>query len=348
MSPPHSETSMDTSKTVKDLGEFQLIQRFLAPPTPLLPAGVVVGAGDDAAVLTVPRTQQLVVTTDTLLEGVHFFSDADPFLLGQKALLVNLSDMVAMAGRASWYLLSLSLPPSTPLSWVEAFVRGLDCAAQRPEESISRVGGNTCVARQGNISISITLLGLVGKGRALTRSGAQVGDLIFVSGTIGDACLGLAIQQGKLTVTNDEERAALQQSFHLPSPPIDLAIALQEAALCRSGIDISDGLLADLKHLCLASKVGAHINTEQVPLSQAAKNHLNHHGTEELSRLLSGGEDYQLLFTAAPTARSAILVLAHELGAHVTKIGIITAEPEIILSHYGQTITLETDGWSHF
>ena len=339
---------MDTNKTVKDLGEFPLIQHILAPPMPLLPAGVAVGTGDDAAVLTVPRTQQLVATTDTLLEGVHFFSDADPFLLGQKALLVNLSDMAAMAGRARWYLLSLSLPPSTPLAWVEAFVRGLDSAAQRSEEGVTRVGGNTCVANPGNISITITLLGLVGKGRALTRSSAQVGDLIFVSGTIGDACLGLAIQQGKLTVTDSEESATLQHSFHLPNPPIDLAVALQEAALCRSGIDISDGLLADLRHLCLASKVGARINTEQIPLSQAAKNHLHRHGTAALSQLLSGGEDYQLLFTAAPTARSAILVLAHELGIRVTKVGVITAEPEIILTHHDQTITVDTDGWSHF
>lgn len=337
---------MKTIETVGSLGEFQLIQRFLTPSTQ--PQEVTVGPGDDAAVLSIPRTQQLVVTTDTLVEGIHFTSQADPFLLGQKALRVNLSDMAAMAGKPCWYLLALSLPETTATAWVEALAQGLQTAAQRPSGNVARIGGNLSRAHQGGISITITLMGLTGKGRAVTRCGAQVGDHILVTGTIGDAALGLAVQQKKLTVDHPEEQTALQRRLDLPDPPVELAIALQEAALTRSAIDISDGLIADLKQLCTASKVGAKIRAEQIPLSPAAKNQVQGHGIP-LSQLLTGGEDYELLFTAAPSACPNIHMLAKEKGVRVTEIGVITHESDVIMTHQEQIMPIEgSSGWTHF
>lgn len=335
-------------ETIGSFGEFQLIQRFFSPSSETaLPPEIAVGPGDDAAVLTIPRTQQLVITTDTLVEGVHFTRHADPFLLGQKALRVSLSDMAAMAGQPRWYLLSLTLPKTTPLSWIEALAHGLNTAAQRPSGNVALIGGNTSMSKEG-AHITVTLLGLVGKNRAVTRSGAQIGDHIFVSGTIGDATLGLSIQQGTLTVDDPSARMALQQRHNLPTPPVELAIALQESALTRSAIDISDGLIADLKHLCEASKVGARINAAQIPLSPAAQNQVQCHGKALLSKLLSGGEDYELLFTVAPTAHDTVMTLAKKVGTRVTQIGVITTEPHVILTHHGQTMTAESSGWTHF
>lgn len=336
-------------KTIETVGEFELIERFFAPSGALQPPGVVIGPGDDAAVVNVPRTQQLVTTTDTLVEGVHFTHATDPFLLGQKALYVNLSDMAAMAGRPRWYLLSLTLPGTTPLSWVEALAHGLTTAARHPTGDIALIGGNTSKIAEGCISIGITLLGLVGQDRAVTRRGAQVGDHILVTGTIGDATLGLAIQQGTLTVDDPEARAALQQRHALPSPPLAFAIALQESALIRSAIDISDGLVADLTHLCNASGVGARIDAEKTPLSPAAQAQIEHlPGTERLAPLLTGGEDYELLFTVAPDACPAVMMQAKEQGIRVSDIGIITTGSAVVLTHHGQTMTLGKNGWTHF
>lgn len=341
MEPLQSET-----QTIATVGEFQLIERLFMPTVEDAPLGVVVGVGDDAAIVTVPRTQQLVVTTDTLVEGIHFTSDADPFLLGQKALAVNLSDLAAMAAQPRWYLLSLALPPETPVAWVDRLVAGLNKAAQRPGGLVALVGGNTTSIAQGSRSITITLMGLVGKSRGITRSGAQVGDHILVTGTIGDAALGWAIQRGSLTVADEADQSALVRRHQLPEPPVELAIALQEAAISRSAIDISDGLVADLRHLCQASRVGAQIEAEQIPLSPAARRQVERHGPELLARMLGGGEDYELLLTIAPTAMAALQVLAKEAGVTVTKIGVITAGSEVVVTHQEKPMTV--GGWDHF
>ena len=158
------ESALVAPPSVASVGEFQLIQRLFAPTAGPLPPGVVMGVGDDAAVVSVPRTQQLVVTTDTLVEGVHFTADADPFLLGQKALRINLSDLAAMAAQPRWYLLSLSLPADTPVAWVEALVAGLRQAAQRPAGEVALIGGNTTRSAPGGISITITLMGFARQG----------------------------------------------------------------------------------------------------------------------------------------------------------------------------------------
>ncbi|MEO5338967.1 MAG: thiamine-phosphate kinase [Magnetococcus sp. MYC-9] len=335
-------------ETVATVGEFPLIQRFFAPTTGPLPSGVVIGRGDDAAVLGVPRTQQLVISTDTLVEGIHFPSDADPLLLGQKALRVNLSDMAAMAAQPRWYLLSLSLPANTPVTWVEALVAGLHKAAQRPSAELALVGGNITGAAPGSISITITILGLVGKDRAVSRSGAQVGDHLLVTGTIGDASLGWAIHQGELTGMDEESQAALQHRHQLPDPPVELAIALQESAYLRSAIDVSDGLVADLRQLCRASGVGARLFAEQVPLSAAAQAQVDRQGEGLLARLLSGGEDYELLFTVAPTVVPSVMLLAATMGVRITEIGRITGGSDVIVTYQEQPMSVGSGGWCHF
>ena len=335
-------------ETISSLGEFQLIQRLCRASETTASKGVVIGPGDDAAVVTVPRTQQLLTTTDTLLEDVHFRADNDPYLLGQKALSVNLSDIAAMAGQPRWYLLSLSLPSSTPLTWIDELARGLHHTAQQQTTGeVALIGGNM-TRSQEKISITITLMGLIAKDRATSRHGAQVDDRIYVTGSIGDAMLGLEVIQGEHTNIEPEARLYLQKRHNLPQPPVALAMALQESALTRAAIDISDGLLADLQHLCQASKVGASIQAERIPLSQAAETLYQQHGKPLLSRLLTGGEDYELLFTAAASAEPAIMAVANAMDTRITPIGVITKETILILNHQGETMPVTTHGWKHF
>ncbi|MEO5354608.1 MAG: thiamine-phosphate kinase [Magnetococcus sp. XQGC-1] len=341
-------SSLVDGQTVAMLGEFGLIERLLAPGAGLSPAGVVVGPGDDAAVVTVPRTQQLVVTTDTLLEGIHFRADADPLLLGQKALRINLSDMAAMGAQPRWYLLSLSLPGETPVAWADALLAGLRQAAQRSAGEVVLVGGNTTGAQPGAIGITITLMGLIGKDRAVLRSGAQVGDRILVTGTIGDAALGWALQRGALSGVDAADALFLQQRQQLPDPPLAMAIALQEGAISRGAVDVSDGLVADLTHLCRASQVGARLFAEQVPLSPAARRQVERHGSSLLAQMLGGGEDYELLFTVAPAAVEAVAVLAQAHGVQVTEVGVITDGSEVVVTHQEQPLAVAVGGWDHF
>ena len=332
-------------KTIAALGEFDLIRTFLSDGAPVPGSGVVVGPGDDAAVITVPRTQQLVVTTDTLVEGIHFDTDADPYLLGRKALAVNLSDIAAMLAEPHWYLLSLSLPPVTTVAWTGELGRGLrECAA---DHAVSLVGGNMTGARGGAV-ISITLMGLAGKDRAVTRAGAHPGDLLMVSGSIGDAALGLAQAKGSLTVADSEDRIHFDHRLHNPEPRVALGVALRDTALARAVIDISDGLVADLEHLCRASGVGAELHADQVPLSPAARHQLEIHGPGLLPRLLGGGEDYELLFTVAPGAAQAVAGLATACGVALTEIGVITRGPGVKVDLRGEPLAIERGGWRHF
>ena len=336
---------MREDKTIASLGEFGLIKTFFLPTAVKKGGGVIIGIGDDAAVVAVPRTQQLVATTDTLVEGVHFFSDADPFLLGQKALRVNLSDIAAMGGSPQWYLISLTLPPATSVFWVGELARGMEETAR--QFGVTLIGGDT-VSSRGCIVITITLMGLVGKDRGVVRSGAKPGDRILVSGTIGDAALGLALRSGKLTVADAEDRVHLQRRRQLPEPRVDLGVALRDAAISRSAIDISDGLVADLGHLCRASGVGAMLYAEQVPLSPAAGRQVAQHGPAMLTRLLTGGEDYELLFTVTPFAMEALPGLSGRTKTTVTEVGVITKEPGVVVTYNGNPLETGTGGWAHF
>ncbi|MBF0428845.1 MAG: thiamine-phosphate kinase [Magnetococcales bacterium] len=325
-------------------GEFQLIRDYFVPLQSPAFAGVVLGIGDDAAVLAVPRTQQLLTTVDTLVEGIHFTASDDPFRLGQKALLVNLSDIAAMGGKPCWYLLSLSLPSDTSLTWIEAFVAGLREASER--FGVTVVGGNTTGSKAGR-TIGITLFGLVGQGRALTRAGSEPGDRILVTGTIGDAALALAMRQGGLSLAGGEDLAFLQQRLDRPDPRVGLGLAIADAMVVHGMMDVSDGLVADLGHLCAASGVGAQLYAEKVPFSPAARRQLEQN-PDLLPLLLTGGEDYELLCTASPGALALLATLADEAGVPLTEIGEITASGDVVVTLENKPLPLDRGGWAHF
>ncbi|MEO5332571.1 MAG: thiamine-phosphate kinase [Magnetococcus sp. YQC-5] len=335
---------MDGAKTLADFGEFPLIQELFVPLQSASVSGVVLGIGDDAAVLSIPRTQQLLATTDSLVEGVHFNASVDPFLLGQKALLVNLSDIAAMGGKPCWYLLALSAPPETSLEWMRAFARGLQEAGSR--FGITLVGGNTTGSKAG-LTIGVTLFGLVSQARALTRVGSLPGDRILVTGTIGDAALALAVRKGMFVVKDAEDLAFLDHRLDLPEPRVDLGLAISDAAVAHAVIDVSDGVLADLGHLCVASGVGARIDAERVPFSQAARRQLELH-PDLLSLLLTGGEDYELLCTVPAGALELLDVLAKQAGVAFTEIGEITESLGMVVTHEGQPFDVGRGGWTHF
>ncbi|MBF0426352.1 MAG: thiamine-phosphate kinase [Magnetococcales bacterium] len=335
-------------ETIATVGEFELIRRFFAPLGGAVAAGmpVLTGIGDDAAVLAVPRTQHLLTTVDTLVEGVHFASTCDPFRVGCKALRVNLSDLAAMGATPHWYLLSLALPSATPVAWVEAFARGLQTTAEA--FALTLIGGDT-VGTPGGIVITVTVLGLVGQGRAILRSGAQVGDVLFVSGTVGDAALGLAWSRGQLAGVAPEDASFLRDRLDLPEPRLALGKMLQDAALAHAAIDLSDGLIADLGHLGVASGIEARIDLERVPLSDAARRVIDGREGEMLPGLLAGGEDYELAFAAPAGARPAIMEIARRLALPITEIGTCAAsKPGVVVSRGGAPMVIDRGGWSHF
>ena len=336
---------MKEEKTVASVGEFELIKSCFAPLYEKPVKGVTVGIGDDGAVLAVPRTQELVVSTDTLVEGIHFSSDDDPFLLARKALRVNLSDLAAMGAYPRWYLLSLSLPPTTPLRWVTEFSRGLKEDGERFDVVLT--GGDT-TGSKGCLGITITVMGHLGTDRAILRSGAQVGDRIFVTGTLGDAALGLAYHLGHLKVADPEDAIHLLGRLQLPEPRIDFAMGLVDSALAHSAIDLSDGLAADLKHLCTASKVGAEVAVEKVPLSHAVSRQLDAQGPKLLSQIIAGGEDYELLFTVSPGILGAVANMADKVGVAITEIGTITKGDKVNINQNGSPMRLGSSGWTHF
>ncbi|MEG3638265.1 thiamine-phosphate kinase [Magnetococcus sp. PR-3] len=335
-------------KSVANLGEFGVIHDIFAPIQPKNGEGVQLGIGDDAAALSVPRTQDLLATTDTMVEGIHFNSDADPYLLGQKALAVNLSDIAAMGGMPRWFLLSLAVPNRTSQSWMEEFARGVKAASENHQ--VALVGGDT-VRSNAKIVITVQLLGLIGQQRAVARSGAQVGDKLFLSGTLGDSAFGLAHMLGKLPVGSADDVSFLSRRHDLPEPRITLGMAIQDAALAHACIDLSDGLVADLNHICEASKVSAVVDVEKLPFSDSAKRVMDQHGSSALELALTGGEDYELLFAFAPGAAEEVAKIADQVGVSLVEIGEITkaeGKPTVTIQQQGQAMNLAQSGWTHF
>jgi thiamine-monophosphate kinase len=285
------------------LNEFELIDRF----TRLLPLrgeGVRLPVGDDAAVLAPPRREELVATVDEVVEGVHFDARFTPQDVGWKALAVNLSDLAAMGARPLWALVALAVPPGTPARRLLGVARGIGACAR--QHGLAVVGGN--VTRAPALALTITAVGAVPRGRALTRGGARPGDVLVASGTFGDAALGLAPRAGP----------ALRRRQRRPTPRLALGRAL--LPLARAAIDVSDGLVQDLGHLCAASGVAADVLAEEVPRSPAYRRAVA--GTPApLAPALAGGEDYELL-AAVPSARvGAARRAAARAGTPLTVIG---------------------------
>ena len=316
-------------------GEFEFIARRLRP---LATAPGALDLIDDAALLDPTPDKQLVLAKDAMVAGVHFLEGDPPGQIAKKLLRVNLSDLAAMGAAPLGYLLALARSREIADDWLAEFCAGL--AADNAAFGIGLLGGDT-VSTPGPLTLSLTAVGEVPKGAALLRSGARAGDDIWVSGTLGDAALGLKVLQGELEVAVDA-RAALIAHYRLPQPRLALGQALRGVA--GAAIDISDGLVAYLGHILEASGVGAELRADQLPLSAAAR---DLPGARDAA--LAGGDDYELLFTASPARRAEIAALARRLGLPLTCIGQIRAGSDLsILDAAGQEIKVAKRGWQHF
>ncbi len=327
---------------LRDLGEFGLIRRIRERMTPTDPA-LIRGIGDDVAVIDTGR-KALLVTTDILIEGIHFGRTwSDPALLAKKSLAVNLSDIAAMGGTPKYFLISLGLPQDLSWSFIASFYRGLRQAAS--QFHVDLVGGDTSLSPR--IVINICLLGEGTKKKLLYRNGARVGDLIFVSGTLGDAALGLKVLQrggGKAGPKG------LVSRHLLPVPRIELGHALAEKGWATSMIDVSDGLLIDASHLLEESNVGGLIREDQVPLSRVYRRWIGSYAHDPHRFAMTGGEDYELLFTAPAHHRKKILSLGASLKVPVSCVGEVRPRREgfHIFGKDGRAFFPRRLGFEHF
>lgn len=315
-------------------GEFALIERIRARARAR--PDVVLGIGDDAALLRVPAGHELVVTSDTLVAGVHFPDHTAPADLGHKALAVSLSDLAAMAALPAWCTLALTLPQADA-DWLEAFLDGFLALAD--EHAVSLVGGDTT---RGSLSITVTAHGLVPEGQALRRDGARDGDDLWVTGTLGDAAGALAQWRARAPAS-----AKLRYRLDRPTPRIATGFALR--GLARAAIDLSDGLLADLGHVLAASGgLGAQLDLGRVPVSRI----LAEHFPDEARRWelqLSGGDDYELCFTAPPSAAFAIEAALAACDTPATVIGQVQAAAGLrLITPAGELWTPPAAGYQHF
>ena len=329
---------------LKEVGEFGLID-IIKKQAPASHPHIIKGIGDDAAVVKAERGQVLLVTTDTLNEGVHFRQDyISPFLLGKKCLSVSLSDIAAMGGTPFCYVVSLAVPPATPLSYVKSLYRGMAAQAKRFDAPLA--GGDTTTSL-GAISVSVTLLGTAGAKHTVFRHGAKPGDLIFVTGTLGDAHLGLLLLKKD---TAASKRNPLVKKHCDPVPRIEAGAALARSGIAGSMIDISDGLLADLSHILEKSRVGAEVVTDALPLSPRYRKQCLDFSRDFYRPALAGGEDYELLFTAAPKKRGEVEQLSRSLEVPIACIGKITATAShiVLVDHNGKKTTPSRKGFTHF
>jgi thiamine-monophosphate kinase len=319
--------------------EFERIRRFYAPLAG--PGGL--GLLDDAALVDCRGGRRLVVTADAIVEGVHYLPDDPPDLVARKLLRVNLSDLAAMAARPLHYLLTTALPAAFGAEWLAGFARGLGEDQRR--FGVDLLGGDS-VATPGPASLSLTAIGDVAAGMEVRRSGARPGDLVWVSGTIGDAFLGLAVLRGAYPELAPEHRAALVARFQIPDPRVELGPRL--AGIAHAMIDISDGLIADLGHICETSHVAAVVDLESLPLSPAARIIVD--GEPGLrTRLAAGGDDYELLFTASADSTNAIGELSLALSLPVARIGRIEGGEGVrLVDAAGRTIPIDHPGYRHF
>jgi thiamine-monophosphate kinase len=320
-------------------GEFELIDRYFRQ---LASEPGAFGLADDAALYRQRPGDDLVITTDMVVSGVHFFEGDPPDSIAQKAVRVNLSDLAGKGAEPFGYLLSLALPAKWTEAWVKSFAKGL--AADQKRYGISLLGGDTSRA-SGGLTIAITALGRVEKGRMVLRSGAKVGHAIFVSGTIGDSALGLRIRRGEIEKRKGAKHL-LDRYLH-PQPRTALAPLLARHA--SSAMDISDGLVGDLAHICTASEVGAEIGAYRVPLSKPARTILDRK-PGVLAAILNGGEDYEILATVPTSSMVEFAAEATQSGVPVTRIGTILRRegPPIVRDETGKVIKLAANSYTHF
>lgn len=316
------------------MDEYSAVERYIRP---LLHGGTFVSNRDDAAQVLF-SDHSLIITKDLLVEGVHFLSGGNPKLLAKKALRVNLSDLASMGATPHSYLLGLSLPKGITNEWWREFAEGL--REDNEHFSINLVGGDTTSNSSGIVIISITAIGIPGN-KVLTRCKAQEGDYIYVSGTIGDAALGLMAYKNKIP----GGCTYLKYRYDLPIPRVQLAASIY--TLASSCIDISDGLLQDIKTVCQISQTGAVINSMDIPLSEEARRAVMLNSTL-LENIVTGGDDYELAFTVPPENCKQVEKIAAEQGVSISKIGLMTSEPEVrILDERGNEVTTLKQGYIH-
>ncbi len=333
------------------LNEFELIARYfarrdVAQKDAAAPPWLRQGIGDDCAILAWGSTQ-LAITTDLLVEGTHFFSDVDPHALGHKALAVNLSDLAAAGAQPRAFFLALALPRADE-AWLAAFSAGLFELAH--ETGCVLVGGDTTRAAPrgeapGALTVCITALGQIDSGQALSRASAVAGDDLWVSGELGGAALALQARRGQLSIPlSGEQMQACVQRLDRPQPRVALGQALRGKA--HAAIDISDGLWADLAHICERSEVGATVHWKSVPRAAALAGQSL---AQQQACALAGGDDYELLFAAPVSARAQIEAMARDVRTPLVRVGVITHSREVVvLDDNSERVHLAQVGFDHF
>jgi len=328
--------------SVQPLGEFGRIARFFRPLAAGFPGAL--NLRDDAAIVTVPPGQELVLTTDAIVAGVHFLPTDPPGDVARKALRVNLSDLAAKGARPLAYTLTLAVGRDIGDDWIESFAAAL--AEDQAEYGIALTGGDS-VSTGGPIWASITAFGLVDAGRMVRRGGARPGDAVLITGTIGDAALGLMVEQGRLAA-DEADRTALVDRYRCPRPRTHLAAAI--GAHAHAAIDVSDGLAADFGHVCRESQVVGRIEISRIPLSAAAKRAIKA-DPGLLARVLGGGDDYEVLLTAPANAVDALKAASTAAEIELTEIGSIdradSAGEAHLIDDDGRRVALEKPGWTH-
>jgi thiamine-monophosphate kinase len=317
-----------------DTPEFDVIARHFTRPA----VNAVLGVGDDCALVDVTNGMDLAVSVDTMVSGTHFFPDVDPENLGHKALAVNLSDMAAMGALPYWAMLALTLP-KVDHEWLAAFAKGFFDLAE--EFNVSLIGGDTT---RGPLTLTVTIMGEVPAGAALRRSGAKVGNDIWVSGYIGDAALAVAHRHGKVALDEADYREAVMRLYE-PTPRVSLGQALR--GLATAAIDVSDGLLADLGHICKLSGVGATVELGAIPLSAIGTKYIASDAGR--NAIVAGGDDYELCFTAHPNSRESIQDLTKMMGVPLARIGQVKRGKGVsLLGPDGKAVKIDGRGFDHF
>lgn len=316
------------------MDEFEIIARYFTRATS--DPDVVLGVGDDAAVLKVDAP--LAVTVDTLVLGVHFPDGMAPHLLGFRLLAVNLSDLAAMGATPRWCTLALTLPKADDL-WLDGFSRGLFELAER--YGVSLVGGNLT---RGPMTLTLQLMGTVEQSNLLTRGGGHIGDDVYVTGTLGDSSAGITLILERSAAPDGSAAAALKERFYRPVPRVGAGLKL--GPLATAAIDVSDGLLADLGHICKASGCGAAIDVERVPLSAELLSLFP--PQEALAHALGGGDDYELCFTAPPSRADEIETALEAAGTPVRRIGQLVAGQTVVCRRDGEPYFPAVRGYRHF
>ncbi|MBT4906295.1 MAG: thiamine-phosphate kinase [Rhodospirillaceae bacterium] len=329
----------------RGIDEFDLIRRYFEPLSNGEPGAL--GLRDDAAWLRPDPGTEIIVSADAIVAGVHFPTSTMPGDVARRALRVNLSDIAAKGAQARCYTLTLQLPDTVDEEWLAAFAAGL--AGDHETYGVSLLGGDT-TRTSGPLSLSINIFGQIAENSMIKRSSAGAEDDVYVSGTIGDACLGLGSIVGGLAVDDAADRAFLEGRFWRPDPRVSLGPAL--VGVATASADVSDGLVADLGHICAASDVAAEIHQHLVPISDAARRLVTDNQPLR-TNLMTGGDDYEIVFTAPVSARETIVSIASQIGVSITRIGCtipVTSGATAVTVHdeAGDIVEVGVGGYRHF